>query len=231
MEKQYRDILKNATLLLVDDDSEIRGIFKKTISSYVCNVYEASNGNEALNIYSSKLPDIIITDIKMPLMDGLLLVNALRDIDRKVPIVAISAYSEVDTLVKLASLKLVDYLIKPINFEQLISTLTKCAIELEESGRVEAKLAENIIYSFSKKSIISNNKTISLTPNEITLIELLIANENKLVTKSQIEDIVYDNQSVSDNAINILVSKVRKKIGKNIISAISSYGYLLVVES
>lgn len=77
---------------------------------------------EALDVYNYYKPNIVITDIKMPLLDGLTFATVLRQIDEKIPIVVISGYSEPDTLIKLISLKLENYLIKPVDFEQLIST-------------------------------------------------------------------------------------------------------------
>lgn len=81
-------------------------------------------------------------------------------------------------------------------------------------GIFEVQLTANTRYNYTNKLITSNTETITLTPNEISLIELLIENNNKLVRKLQIEDIVYKNNFVSDSAINTLVSKLRKKIGK-----------------
>jgi DNA-binding response OmpR family regulator len=230
MEKKYLDILKKTTILLVDDDESLRRIFKKTISSFVNFVYEASNGSEALEVYHKQKPHIVITDIKMPLMDGLSFTTALREIDKKVTIVVISAYSESNTLVKLVSLGLQEYLVKPINFEQLKSVLVKCAVELENKGTIEIEITKDTKYSYYKKSLVKNGKIISLTPNEIKMIELLLENENRLVSISTIEDNVYNNEFVVKSSINILVSKLRKKIGVNNIKSISSHGYILTKE-
>lgn len=230
MEKKYKDILQKSTILIVDDDQELRAIFKKTITSYCKKIYEASNGNEALDIYTEYKPNIVITDIKMPLLDGLMFATVLRKLDKKIPIVIISAYSEPETLVKLISLKLENYLIKPVSFEQLTKTLEQCAKELIEKGIFEVQLTNSCKYIYANKSILKNDEIILLTPSEILLMELLIEKDNKLVTKSQIEDTIYNNKFASDNAINTLVSKLRKKIGKNIISAIQSQGYMMIRE-
>jgi len=230
MKEKYKDILKKVTVLIVDDDKKLREIFKKTIHLYVNNVYEASNGNDALNIYNDKKPNIVITDIKMPLMDGLMLTSILRQLNKKLPILIISAYSEPETLVNLIPLKLTNYLIKPIDFDQLKLSLVKCAIEIEENGEIEAKLTNDSSYSYSKKRIIHHEEDIHLTPNEILLIELLLEHENKLVPINLIEYNVYKNAYVSITAINTLISKLRKKIGKNIIKSIPSHGYIMVKE-
>ena len=84
------------------------------------------------------------------------------------------------------------------------------------------------VYSFSKKSLIKEDEVITLTPKEVNLLELLIENKNKLVSKEQIEDIVYDMDQMSVSALNNLTSKLRKKIGAdNTILTISSFGFML----
>ncbi len=228
MENKYKDILLKSSILIVDDDDELRSIFKKTLTSFVDKVYEASNGSVALDIYYKQKPTIVITDIKMPLMDGLMFITMLRQIDKKIPIVVVSAYSDSSDLIKLTSLRLIDYLVKPIDFTNLQSAIVKCATEIEEEGLIETNLTKNCSYLHSSKSLKLDEKVISLSPNEISLLELLIENNNMLVTKPQIEDIVYKNEYVSDGALNTLVSKLRKKMGVNIINSIHSHGYILI---
>ena len=228
MKKEYEDILKKTTILLVEDNLELRVKFKNILKTYVEKVYEASNGEEAIELFNKVNPNIVITDFKMPIMDGLELTTFIRRISKYIPIVVVSAYAEKEALVKFTSLNLVQYLIKPIDFEQLNNALDKCAKELIDNGFIEMKLDDDIFYSFSQKSIIKNNQTISLSPNEIKFIELLLNNKRKLVTIDMIEYEVYDNEVVTDSALNNLVSKLRKKIGIDIIKNIAKTGYILI---
>ena len=86
--------------------------------------------------------------------------------------------------------------------------------------------------SFSKKSLLQDKDIVSLSPKEILLIELLIENKNKLVTKEQIEDIVYNLEDMTVPALNNLILKLRKKLGdKKAIISISSLGFMLAVLS
>jgi DNA-binding response OmpR family regulator len=229
MEQKYKDILNASTILLVDDDFSLRHIFKKTIKSYVAKVVEAENGQEAFELYHKEKPNVIITDIRMPLMDGATFTSKLRELDEKIPIIAISAYTEPEILVQLLSLKLVDYLVKPINFDQLLSSLEKASKEIEEKGVFEISFNSSTSYSFSKKGVVKDGNLLSLTPKEISLLELLIRNRNRIVTKDELEFEVYDGEFASDNAINTLISKLRKKIGANILQTVSSQGYLLTI--
>lgn len=228
METKYKDILKKTSLLLVDDEESLRNKFKSVLSLYVDNIYEASNGQDALDIFNKKKPQIVFTDVKMPIMDGLMLTTMIRNINNNVPIVIISGFSDRDMLLEFISLNLVEYMVKPIDFEQLNEILYKCAKAIEKNGLIEYRLNENTVYSFSKKSLLKDNEVITLTPKEVNLIELLIENKNKLVSKEQIEDIVYDMEEMTVSALNNLTSKLRKKIGaNNTILTISSFGFML----
>ncbi len=228
METKYKDILKKASLLLVDDEESLRNKFKSVLSMYVDNIYEASNGQDALDIFNKKKPQIIISDVKMPIMDGLMLTTMIRNINNNVPIVIVSGYSDRDMLLDFISLNLVEYMVKPIDFQQLNEILYKCAKAIEKNGLIEYRLNENTVYSFSKKSLIKEDEVITLTPKEVNLLELLIENKNKLVSKEQIEDIVYDMEEMSVSALNNLTSKLRKKVGaNNTILTISSFGFML----
>jgi len=230
MDIKIRDILTESTVLLVDDEDKVRTIFKKTLEMYVKCVYEASDGDEALQLYNTYKPSIVISDIKMPLLDGASFIEILRKIDTSIPIVVISAYSESDVLLKLVSLKLTNYLIKPVGYSDLQNLLVQCAKELDEKGTVYKSIAEGVKYSYKRKALIKDSNIISLSPNEISLIELLFKHNNQLVSFEQIEAIVYNNENVSMSAINTLVSKLRKKIGKNNISSIHSRGYIFSKE-
>lgn len=228
MKKEYEQILKKTTVLLVEDNNELRLKFKSILSTYVDTVYEAKDGQEAVELFNIKKPNFVITDFKLPLIDGLELTTFIRRIDKNIPIVVISAYTDQDALVDFAAMKLVQYIVKPIDFDKLNSVLEKCATELLNNGSIETYLSENTIYSFSQKILIKEDQSISLTPNEIKFLELLLQNKNKLVSLEMIDYKVYDNENFSDSALNNLVLKLRKKIGVNIIKNIPKTGYILI---
>tara|TARA_B100001063_G_scaffold246908_1_gene288456 strand:+ start:16111 stop:16800 length:690 start_codon:yes stop_codon:yes gene_type:complete len=228
MEKKHEELLKKTSVLLVEDNDELRKKFKLILSTYVEEVFEASNGQDAIELFVQKKPNFVITDFKLPLLDGLDLTTFIRKLNKYIPIIVISAYTEKEALVEFASMNLIQYIIKPIDFEHLDHLLKKCACELLENGLIEVHLSENSIYSFSKKHIIKDNGYVSLSPNEIKFLELLIQNKKKLVTLDMIEYEIYENEVFTDSALNNLVSKLRKKIGVDVIKNIPKTGYLLI---
>ncbi|MFW6307716.1 MAG: response regulator transcription factor, partial [Campylobacterales bacterium] len=108
----YLNRFKHLSLLFVEDDSIILEESVKTLEIFFDKVYSASNGKEALEIYRVQKPNIILSDIFMPNIGGLELVQTIREDDYKTPIIFLSAYSNRDILLKSINLSLDAYLIK-----------------------------------------------------------------------------------------------------------------------
>jgi len=230
MKKEYIEILEKSTILLVEDNLELQIRFKNILDTYVDKVYTAQNGEEAIELFNKHKPNIVITDYKMSVMNGLEFTSFIRRINKQIPIVIISAYTDKDALIEFNSLHLTQYLVKPIDYEELNIVLQKCAKELIEKGLIEVILNDTTIYSYSKKALVQDGAIISLSPNEIVFLELLLNNKNKLVSIETIEYEVYDSQDMTSYAINNLVSKLRKKIGKNSIKNIPKTGFIFINE-
>jgi len=229
MKKEYEKLLKKTSVLLVEDNLELRSNFKSVLLTYVDVVYEASDGQEAIDLYMKKKPNIVISDFKLPLVNGLELTTFIRRLNKYIPIVIISAYTEKESLIEFSSKNLIQYIVKPIDFDEMKTVLSKCAEELIHHGLLEVYLNQNTIYSFSQKVLIKNDEYISLTPNEIKFLELLIENKKKVVSLEMIEYEIYENEPFTNSALNNLVSKLRKKIGDDSIRNIAKTGYQLII--
>ncbi|MFP4332716.1 MAG: response regulator [Campylobacterales bacterium] len=108
---QNSDNLKNKSILYVEDDSETVEVFKLILSRFIKEIHTASNGKEGLEMYKELKPDIIITDIEMPIMSGLELLNEIKKDDPNKPVVIITAFRDEAHNAKNADA----VLIKPIN--------------------------------------------------------------------------------------------------------------------
>jgi len=220
MKEIMKEILKQSTVLLVEDDLKTRAQIEEALYMYVDIVFLASNGEEALEIYYEKSPHIIVTDIKMPIMDGLSLANVIRNSNKSIPIVVITAHTDEHLLLNFMNKRLISYMIKPINFDDFSKVMQECAISLEESGAIETKLDEEHIYSYSKKSILKGDQLIALTPK--------LKNRDKLVTKEMIESVVWRDEGMSQAALNNTVAKLRKKTSSKIILNVSTLGFMII---
>lgn len=221
--------LKNSTLLLVEDDEELCSSLKETLLIFFKTIIVAKDGKEALDLYNKQSVDVIITDYVMPRLDGNTLCKMLRETNRKIPLVIMSSYSDQEKLLKSIDLELSEYLIKPIEYNQLLRTLEKVAQKLSREHTLEFMIDEHTSYNFSTKEVHnkSEDKRIPLTKSEITIFELLIENLNKVVDLTQIEFSLSPNDSKSEQAIKNIIHRLRAKLSKECIQNVSGVGYIL----
>lgn len=226
MDALHEDILSKSTILLVEDEAPLRKSFKKVLELWVKKVIEADNGEMALELYDSHHPDILITDIKMPSMSGLELIQAIRPTNKKIPIVITSAYTDQAFLLESIKLSLVEYLIKPVQESNLLKVLESCAKILLENRPKKLFIKNCGVYDYQNKIFTPNNGiSVELTPNEAEFIEFLLKHRGNLLTKQEIEDHMYVYEEAPPSALKNLVFKLRKKIGCDLIETVSRLGY------
>ncbi len=131
--------LKSLAVLYVEDDEDSLHQLTQLLSRYCGTLLIARNGAEGLAVYRTRLPDIVITDIHMPIMDGLTMAQNIRDLDSAVPIVVMTAFGHADYLKRAIDVGINKYVTKPINIKQLSNILLECAHNL----RVERQLRES----------------------------------------------------------------------------------------
>ena len=213
------------TLLFVEDESMIRRIAVAFLRPYFLEIYEAKDGIEALELYKTHKPDLIITDIEMPNMDGLTLCKKIREVDKNTPIVITTAYTNTEYLLEAVSLNLIKYLIKPIEEEPLFESLRFCFEHIEEKNPSIIKISKTHTFDLLNHTLIENGKVVLLTQSQYKLLSILIKNQGRIVSYEEIENHVWFDKVMSSDALRSLVRDVRKLIGKESIANISKYGY------
>ncbi|ADG94183.1 two component transcriptional regulator, winged helix family [Arcobacter nitrofigilis DSM 7299] len=221
-------ILKDISVIYIEDEPNIRTNITKTLKLIVSNVFDLPNTSNALEILNNNKIDLIICDINLPKQNGIDFIKIIRKKYPKLPTIILSASTDKKYLLEATRLKLIDYLVKPIDFTILQNALQKVSLEILDEGRYILNFKDNIYYNFLEKKLYKQNieNNISLTSNEILLLDFLIINDQRLVSQEEIKDIVWDNEEyVTDSALKNLISKLRKKIGKNSIINTSGFGY------
>lgn len=218
--------LKNISILYADDDAILRESTTNTLKTLFKQVYSAKDGDEALEFYANnKDIQIVMLDIKMGVLSGIDVVKTIRLNNETIPIFLVSSYTEVKDLLDSIKLNLVDYLIKPITFQKLIETFLICLQLLEKNNSLLQHLCEHVNYNPTAKEVIFFEKKISLTKNEIQVLELLIAKRGQIINyKYFTSKLGYD---VSDIALQNTVSRLRKKINCDALINVAKVGYML----
>ena len=110
------EVLKTITVLYVEDEEEVRSAIMRALKRRVGNVIMASNGKEGLELFKAEHPDIVITDLEMPIMNGIAMIEKIRDISgNDYPIIVVTAYKDDEHYTPLAD----GYIYKPIHFDEL----------------------------------------------------------------------------------------------------------------
>lgn len=226
----YNKILKNLNILYVEDEETIKENVKKTLQLFCENVLDAQNIKEAKELLQNSRIDIIISDINLPDISGIDFIKELRKIDKTIPIIILSAYTDKKYLLEATKLKLIDYLTKPVDFKSLHIALYSCVEEILDNSRYVISFKNNIAYNVLHKKLIdsTNNEEISLTSKELNLLDLLIQNSNRVISAEELKTYIWEDEyEATDSALKNLLNKLRKKIGKESIINISSVGYRL----
>jgi CheY-like chemotaxis protein len=125
--KLEMEILKTLAVLYVEDDHEVQQQLSLFLEPKVGKLYTAFNGQEALEAYKKYKPDVIITDIRMPIMDGLELAKAIREIDKDIPIIVTTAFNEPEYRLQSfdVGIGIERYILKPTDPYSLLDTIVK----------------------------------------------------------------------------------------------------------
>ncbi|KAB3533227.1 Na-translocating system protein MpsC family protein [Alkaliphilus serpentinus] len=160
MSKEKLDnLLCNLQLLYVEDEEFTRGELSKFLKRRVGKLYCCENGQEGLAIYKERNPDLIITDLKMPLMDGLEMVKMIRNIGGNTPVIIISALSDSETILQAVDLGIVKYVVKPVDTNTLIDAMKELAANILKEKM--NKTIVNNIYVLSKEEKIELEKKVA----------------------------------------------------------------------
>ena len=222
------NILKSLNILYAEDDLVIKESTTRILKMFFKEVFVANDGNETLEIYQNHKIDVIMLDYVMPNLDGYQTAKIIRELNKKIPIIIVSAYTDKEKLLNAIELNLIKYLEKPILHDDLVNVLNSVISSLKNNNLILTKLDENSYYSFVSKKIIKNDKEIVLTKNEVTFIELLLDKPNQLISKELIENEVF-KESVDENTLRNMVYRLRKKLDSDSIVTIKDLGYLIKI--
>ena len=224
-----KNINKNIKILYVEDDEIARENGIEYLQNFFEQIYEASDAIKALQLYEKYQPDIIITDIQMPKLNGLEFVKRIRQKDKKTQIIIITAFCDRDYLLKAIELGLVKYILKSVHKKEFEEALFLCVNSLQEDNSNIVKLDENSYFDTFNKNLVIKYVLIKLRAKEILFLELLIKNKNRYVSYEEIENYVWDESVMTKDALKTLVKNLKTKIPKDLILNLTNSGYKIDV--
>src|SRR3989344_7898243 len=202
-------------ILIVEDEKDLAENIKKGLTEEGFAVDVALDGEEGKYMIQNEPYDLVILDLMLPKLDGISLCNEIRSNGIKVPILMLTAKSEVGNKIEGLNSGADDYLTKPFDFEELKARLHAL---LRRGSTNELPILEinDLKLNPSKHEAFRNETKLELTPKEFSILELLLKNKEKVVTRTQILEHVWDyNFESMSNLVDVLIGTLRKKVDRN----------------
>lgn len=213
-------------ILVVEDDADLRCLLARALRAEGYAVDTAEDGEDGLVKAGSWEYDAVVLDLMLPKRDGLSVLAELRR-RRPTPVLILTARDTVHDRVRGLDGGADDYLVKPFDLQELLARLR--VIIRRAAGLSRAAIAiGDVSIDTSARVVCRGGEPVALTAREYSLVELLAMHRGKLVTRSMIYDHLYDeNEDTLSNLIEVHVSNVRKKLGKDFIATRRGQGYIV----
>jgi DNA-binding response OmpR family regulator len=212
-------------ILLIEDEHKIANSINKGFEqeSWVCDL--AFDGEDGYDLAVSESYDIIVLDLMLPKKNGITIAKELRHENIHTPILMLTAKGEIDDKVTGLNSGADDYLVKPFAFEELVARVRALARRPEQIKNTKLEI-KNLKLDLKNQEVRKDNKLIQLSKKEYQLLEYLMKNNGKVVSKDNIISHVWDYESnILPNTVEVFVKYLRNKLGKEVIKTIRGFGY------
>jgi len=218
-------------IIIVEDTEKIRNELKEFLSKYGYDVKVPEDFNNIINYIFEENPDLILLDINLPVFDGYYICREIRS-KSDVPIIIVTSRdSEMDELMSM-NLGADDFITKPYNTQILLARISSILRRVNNS--TSQLLTHNgLNLNLSSGSISYNNNISELTKNELKILNYLILNKEKIVSRDELMEYLWSSEAyVDDNTLSVNVTRLRKKLEeiglKNVIETRRGLGYILI---
>lgn len=217
--------MKNLKVLIVEDEQKLAKLLQKSIQDMFYKVIIAKDGLEGFKKYQTFKPDLIISDILMPNLDGLEMSKQIRLENSEIPIIILSAHSEKERLLMAIDLQINKYFIKPFDIEEFIEFLKLTSKNINRSKSI--KLKDDFIFNNNTRNLYKNDVLVNLTKKERDFIEALIKNKGEALEDEKIKNLLWSGEESSDERLRTFIKRLRAKTSRGLIENLSSRGYLI----
>ena len=218
-------------LLIIEDSQRLLRSLGSGLKKAGYAVDLVADGIEGLDYARFNEYDVIVLDLMLPGMDGLTILRKLRAMGRQTHILILSAKDQVEDRIRGLQLGADDYLVKPFSFDELCARISSLVRRRYEAKNPEISVGP-ISLNTATRLVTREGAPVSLTPAEYAILESLVLNRDRVLSKTQLLEAIHDSESFAGpNVIEVLICNLRKKIGENgdhsIIVTRRGYGYLV----
>ena len=222
-------------VLIVEDDEKIASFVIQGLKQAGFSVDHASDAARAMDCLSGTTYDAAIVDVMLPGKDGLSLIEEMRQLKIATPVIILSAKRSVEDRVRGLEQGSDDYLTKPFAFTELLARVQALIRRSTGSAASTELKAADISLNLLTREVIRGDEKIELQPREFSLLEYLLRNKDRVVSKTMILEHIWDyNFDPQTNVVDVLVCRLRNKIDRNfeskLIHTIRGVGYVLKID-
>jgi len=219
-------------VLVVEDERRLAQVVRRVLEEEGHTVDTAFDGEEGLHIALEGSHDVIVLDVMLPEMDGIQVCRSLRANKLDTPILLLTALDAVDDRVRGLDAGADDYLPKPFAFQELLARLRALSRRKVHSREPTELRVDDLVLDLRRRRAERNGKAIELSPKEFSLLEFLMRNEGRVVTRTQILDHLWGYDYATDsNLVDVYVAYLRRKVDKGhrrgLIRTVRGIGYAL----
>ncbi|MDX2188697.1 MAG: response regulator transcription factor [Bacteroidota bacterium] len=203
-------------ILLVEDEKSLASFIKKGLKSEGMEVDIAYDGKIGLSMFNSKLYETVIIDVNIPVINGFELCKMLKSSHSEIPVIFLTALGSIEDKTEGFDAGADDYIVKPFEFKELLIRIKAHYNKYKKHTHKgnTLKIAD-LVVDITSKTVFRNNKLIELTAKEFTLLEYLLKNKGKIVTRVDIAEKVWEiNFDTNTNIIDVYINYLRNKVDK-----------------
>lgn len=230
--------LKTRVLLVEDED-----VARKTLAFYLNTIFDevilASDGQEGFsilkdNIDNGKAFDLVLTDLKMPNIDGMGMIDLIRELIPNQRFIIVSAHKNEEDLLKLINLRVLGYFLKPLNIDNMMEMLQKAKEEVLEDKK-ESNTNENLVklnktytYDLSNDKLYNHESIVKLSKKESDILQVLIKSLGEVISVEKFKEEVWNDIQTNDSAFRTVMKRLKDKIiDDDFIISHKGYGYII----
>ena len=221
-------------ILIAEDNVELNDIMRNYLIRDGYEVYQAYNGDQAIKMAKAFNVDLIILDIMMPVKDGYVVVNTLRDMGINIPVIVTSAKVSEDDKEKMFSLGADDYMTKPFSFKEAVMRVNAQLRRSQQFNKPTSRVEEirdlgNLTIMPERFEVKVNGVVLQLSNKEFKLLDVLTREVGRTFSKSQLLDKVWGIEDyVDENTVAVTIARLREKLEKvnvNNVKTVWGFGY------
>ena len=222
-------------ILVVEDEVNLNDIIVKKLRLEHYGVDSCFDGKEALDYIFSAEYDVILLDIMLPKLDGFEVLKKIRNKNIKTPVLLLTARDGIEDRVQGLDFGADDYLVKPFAFDELLARI-RVLLRRNTDNASNIFTLSNLTVNCNSHEVFRDNTSIKLSTREFTILEYMIRNKEKVLSREKIEQHIWDyNYEGGTNVVDVYIRYLRKKIDDNfspkLIHTIRGIGYILKVEN